>query len=199
MPIETPLPTFDVRLDEITRAERDDGWLSECERGGRFLVPTQEFVAALAGFLGQLDARPVLELCAGTGELGAALRASGVDLVATEPDPPPGAPVIRASADEALPRYRPEVVLGCFVPIDSGVDRWVMHFPSVRHYVVLGARVGGLFGSAELWENPSWTAEPLEPVGRWMLTRHDVWLPGPTPSIVRHGEVWHFHRNPSSD
>jgi hypothetical protein len=199
MSANTTLPTFKSHLDEIVRAEQDDGWLSECERGGHFLLLTQEFVAALSRFLGQLDAGPVIEVCAGAGELAAALHSAGLDLVATDSDPPPGAPVVHASADEALHRHCPAVVLGSFVPIDAGVDGLVMDFPSVRHYLVLGARVGGMLGSAALWQNPDWAAEPLEQVGRWMLTRHDVWLPGHPPSIVRHGEAWHFHRNESSD
>ena len=199
MPVEMALPTFESQCDEIARAEQGEGWLSQCERDGRFLVAARELVTALSGFLQQLEARPVLELCAGTGELGAALAAKGVDLVATDADPPPGAPVIRASADDALRRYQPEVVLGCFVPIDAGVDQLVMGFPSVRHYVVLGARIGGIFGSNGLWHSPGWSGEPLEEIRRWMLTRHDVWLPKPSPGIARHGEAWHFHRNQSSD
>ena len=190
MPVEMSLPTFHSQLDEIARAEQGDGWLSQCERVGRFLVPTQELVAALSGFLQKLETRPVVELCAGTGELAAALRTAGVDLVATDADPPPDAPVVRASADEALRRYRPKVVLGSFVPIDSDVDRLVLRFPSVRHYVVLGARVGGMLGSASLWQQPGWAAEPIEDVARWMLTRHDVWIDRRT--TLRRGEAWHF-------
>ena len=188
MPVKMGKPTFESQLDEIARAEQGDGWLSECERGGRFLVPTQELVAALSGFLGQLDAHPILEVCAGAGELAAALGAAGVSLLATDSDPPPGACLIRASADEALRRYRPAVVLGCFVPIDAGVDRLVMGSSSAQHYVVLGARVGGMLGSASLWEDPRWTAQPIEDVTRWMLTRHDVWIDRRT--TLRRGEAW---------
>jgi hypothetical protein len=184
------LPSFNSQLDEIARAEQGDGWMSQCERDGRFLVPTRELVAALSAFLRQFDAQPIVEVCAGAGELAGALRTVGVDLVATDGDPPPGAPVIRASAKEALRRYRPEVVLGSFVPIDAGVDELVMRFPSVRHYVPLGARIGGMLGSASLWEEPGWSAEPIEDVTRWMLTRHDVWIDRRT--TLRRGEAWHF-------
>ena len=186
------LPTFDSRLAEVAAAEAADGWLSRCEDDGRFLVATQDLVVALSGLLRQCSAGPVLEVCAGRGELAEAIRSAGVPVVATDADPPAGSPVVRASAEEALRRYRPAVVLGCFVPVDAGVDELVIGFPSVRHYVVLGARIGGLFGSLALWQDRGWIAEPLDRLTRWMLTRHDVWVDERT--IVRHGEAWHFRR-----
>ena len=133
-----------------------------------------------------LEAALVLDLDDGRE----ALVHRGHRLVATDADPPAPARVIRASAEEALRRYRQAVVLGCFVPIDAGVDRWVLGFPSVRHYVVLGARIGGMLGSESLWQEPGWTAEPIEDVTRWMLTRHDVWIDRRT--TLRRGEAWHF-------
>jgi len=193
--VKTTLPDFESRLDEITRAERGDGWLSVCEDDGRFLILTRELVTALSRFFRRLDAGPIVEVCAGRGELAAAIRSAGVEVVATDADPPPGSPVTRAVAEEALHRFRPAVVLGSFVPIDAGVDERVMGFPSVRHYVVLGARIGGLFGSAALWRHPGWTPEPLEDIRRWMLTRHDVWAGTPGRRLLRHGEAWHFRSN----
>jgi len=189
------LPTFDSQLEEIAAAERGDGWLDVCEQESRFLTPTRELVAAVYEFLRSLGDGSILEVCAGGGELAEAMGAAGVRVVATDADPPGGSRVIRASADEALRRYRPAVVLGCFVPVDSGVDELVMTFPSVRHYVVLGARIGGLFGADALWNHPSWTRKPLEQVSRWMLTRHDVWLGTRQQPVLRHGEAWHFKRN----
>jgi hypothetical protein len=195
MPIQLALPTFESQIDTLARAEQGDGWLSACERGGRFLVLTQEFVAALSAFLGELDASPILEVCAGAGELAAALRSAGVDLVATDSDPPPGAPVARAPAHEALRLHQPAAVLGSFVPVDAGVDQLVLGFPSARHYIVLGARVGGLLGSSCLWQEPDWIVTPIDDVTRWMLTRHDVWID--RRRTLRHGEAWHFRRRDS--
>jgi len=198
MSLSTTLPTFQSQLGEIAAAERRDGWLSACERNGRYWVPTQEFQAAFAEFLRRLSSGPILEVCAGRGELAEAISAAGVQVVATDANPPAGSRVIRASAEEALSRHRPAVVLGCFVPFDSGVDELVMTFPSVHHYVVLGARIGGLFGSAALWNDPAWTSEPLRHVSRWMLTRHDVWLGASRQKILQHGEAWRFRRNTES-
>ncbi len=188
------LPTFRSQLDRIAAAERGDGWLSVCEESGRFWVPTREFVAALAELLRSSGEGPIVEVCAGSGELAIALGAAGVEVVPTDTDPPQGSGTVRTSAEEALRRYRPAVVLGSFIPFDAGVDEEVMRFPSVRHYVVLGARIGGLFGSNALWDNPHWAAEPLEEIGRWMLTRHDVWLGLPDKPLLQHGEAWHLKR-----
>ncbi len=195
MPPAVALPTFESQLPEIAGAERGGGWLSLCEKDGQFLVLTRELATALARLLRPLGEGPILEVCAGRGELAQALRPMDVQVVPTDKGPPDGSRVIRASAEEALGRYHPKVVLGSFVPIDAGVDELVMSFSSVRHYVVLGARIGGLFGCAALWRNPGWTSRPLPEVTRRMLTRHDVWIGKPQQPIVQHGEAWHFRRN----
>jgi len=186
------LPTFESGLDEIAAAGRRDGWLCACLDADRFLLPCRELVAALAELLTSLAAGPVLEVCAGGGELSESLRAAGADSTPTDLFPPQGAPVERLSAQEALCRYRPSVVLGSFIPLDSGVDRLVLGFPSVHHYVVLGGRIGGQLGSAALWENSAWAARPLDQITPWMLTRHDVWVDKQT--VLRHGEAWYFRR-----
>ena len=195
------LPTFESQLKAIAAAEQGEGWLCVCDDAGRFLLLNRELVESLAVLLRSLTPvdHAALEVCAGRGELAQTLRSAGARVVATDADPPVGSPVVRASALEALRRYRPVIVLGCFVPIDAGVDELVMGFPTVRHYVVLGARLGGLFTSRDLWQAPGWTAEPLDGVTRWMLTRHDVWLGTPRQPILRHGEAWHFSRNERSD
>jgi hypothetical protein len=189
------LPDFDAWLDRIAAAERGDGWLSACADAGRFLAASMELVEELAALLRRLAGDgPALEVCAGCGELAAALTAAGVPLVAVDADPPAGAAVQRATATAALRRYRPTVVLGAFVPIDAGVDEVVLACRDVEHYVVLGARLNGLFGSPALWRNPAWHAAPLESLGRRMLTRHDVWLGPARQQILQRGEAWHFQR-----
>lgn len=205
-------------------AEQGAGWLAECDDAGRFLAVTRELVDALADKLRQLAGDgPVLEICAGSGELARALIAAGVRVQATDaglgagrrtaPAPsidgpyqvPPGSRVMQVlpmTAQAALHLFRPKVVLGAFVPFDACVDEAVLACPSVRHYVVLNARIGGLLGSSALWRQPGWKAEPLDAVRRWMLTRHDVWMgPAGQPdcselNILQHGEAWHF--SPSS-
>jgi hypothetical protein len=196
--VGTTLPAFDSVMEQVAAAERAEGWLSACEDAGRFLVPCRELVVSLAHWLGSLGKGPVLEVCAGRGELAESLRAAGVRVVATDVEAAEESTggVERMAAEEALRRYRPRVVLGSFVPVDAGIDRLVMEFPSVRHYVVLGARLGGLLGSALLWQAAGWTARPLDAVARWMITRHDVWIDRQT--ILRHGEAWLFSKDDRS-
>jgi len=179
----------------MAEAERGEGWLGACEDGGRFLVLCRELVASLAEVLRGLGAGPVLEVAAGRGDLAGALTAAGVGVIAIDADPPAGAPVRRAAADVALDQHRPAVVLGSFVPVDSGIDAAVVRCPSVRHYIVLSPRIGGWLGSDALWADDAWSAEPLEEVGRWMLTRHDVWMGQPDRPLLQHGEAWHFERH----
>jgi len=204
-------PSFAEVCRQIAAAEQRDGWLAACEAAGCFLVPCRELIDALAELLGRLlgeSREPVLEVCAGSGELAAALRQSGVPVQATDAEfvvPPSGGgsrlkpelqtgsgDVLRMPAEEALEKFRSRVVLGVFVPFDAGVDEAVLRFPTVRHYVVLGARLGGLFGSPALWRHPQWSAHPLDDVARWILTRHDVWFGPAEPCVLRHGEAWHF-------
>ncbi len=101
------------------------------------------------------------------------------------------------SAPAALCHFRPAVVLGVFVPHDAGVDEAVLACPSVQHYVIVNARIGGAIGSPSLWNTPGWKSKPLDEVRRWMITRHDVWLGHPgqeNGDILQHGEVWHLGR-----
>ena len=195
MTVTTALPSFQSQLDRIAAAERGDGWLCACEDDGRFLLPSRQLVESLGELLRSLGAGPVLEVCAGRGELSEALTAA-VPVVATDAGPPAGSSVHSMSAEEALGRHRPTVVLGSFVPVDAGVDEAVLRFPSVDHYVVLGARIGGLLGSAALWRTADWTAARLPNVEQWVLTRHDVWLDGPQRPLIQHGEAWHFNKAP---
>ena len=205
------LPCFAQWRSRLLAAERRDGWLDQCDNAGRFLAVNQDLVNALAATLRRLSARdPVLEVCAGGGELARGLNSSGVCVHATDAEPPSGSDVQRIAARPALRRFQGAVVLGAFVPIDAGVDEAVMACPSVRHYVVLNARIGGSIGSATLWRMTGWKARSLDVIRRWMITRHDVWLravgsqcrrPGhlsgeeqQAGDILQHGEAWHFSR-----
>lgn len=178
-------------LAEVEAAERAEGWLARCEERGVFLEPAPSLLDALAVVLRGLGGGPVLEVCAGDGALADGLRRRGVRIHPTDAAPPPagGAVVERLDAAEALRRHRPRVVLGSFVPVDAGIDRAVLDAPSVQHYLVLGARVGGVLGSAALWSTDGWRAEPLREVARWMVTRHDGWIGAGLPLLAR-GEAW---------
>jgi len=197
-PCEAPLPSFAQWRERLIAAEQGTGWLDECIDAGRFLAVSRELADVLSRILHRLAGGDrVLEVCAGSGGLARALVARGVDVEATDADPPEATTVLRLSAQAALKRFRPKVVLGVFVPHDASVDEAVLACPSVRHYVVVNARLGGALGSASLWKISGWQYEPLDAIRRWVLTRHDVWLGSAgmhRDEILQHGEVWHFAR-----
>jgi len=190
---QRPLPELDEVLHRMRCAEQSDGWLAECERRGEHLVVHRLLVERLAALLRRLSVGPILEVCAGSGRLVAALRESGLPVVAADNDSRYASSVVTCTALEALQKFRPAVVLGAFVPVDSDVDRQVMQFPTVRHYVVLAARLNGGFGTAALWRQ-GWEAQRLADVSAAMITRHDVYLGIPGRLVVQHGEAWHFAR-----
>ena len=194
--LTTALPSRAQVLAEVARAERAEGWLARCADAGRYVALHRPFADALARALRPLVAggAPVLEVCAGDGALAAALRRRGLAVVATDAEPPPGAAAVeRLSADEALARYRPAVVLGSFVPFDAGVDRRVLGESGVREYLVLNARLGGALGAECLWTHPGWHRRPLPAVSARMVCRHDVWL-GDARPLLRFGEAWRLSR-----
>ncbi len=195
---EDVLPSFAWWRAQVIAAEASSGWLAECDDAGRFLAVNRELVEALAVVLRQFaQDGPVLEVCAGSGALARPLAALGVHVQATDAEPPAGSDVLRMSGQTALRHFQPAVVLGVFVPHDAGVDEAVLACPSVRHYVMVNARIGGALGSPSLWAAPGWKSEPLDDVRRWVLTRHDVWLGHAgkkNGDILQHGEVWHFER-----
>lgn len=179
-------------LAQMAEAEAGAGWLSFCADSGRFLIVTAELVESLVEVLSGLASGELLEVAAGGGELAAALRAAGCAVTATDSEPC-GGDVLRLQAAEALRRFQPAIVLGCFVPAGSGVDAAVLAAPPVRDYVVINARIGGVCGDPALWNTSGWLAEPLPEISQRLITRHDVWL-APGRPILRRGEAWHFRR-----
>lgn len=173
----------------VEDAERDLGWLIACEEAGRYLALTRELVRSLADTLQPLQSDPVLEVCAGNGELAHALAGEGMSVITADSTDP------GRDAETVLASTRPQTVLGAFVPFDTGVDEAVLGSPSVQTYMVLNARIGGLLGSPSLWDRPDWQAIPQPEIARWMITRHDVWIPGhANGALQRHGEAWLFRR-----
>jgi hypothetical protein len=189
------LPGFALWRQRVAAAEQGVGWLDQCDDAGRYLAVSRELVTALSGILRRLAAGGrALEVCAGTGQLASCLSNGGIPVLATDVNASDDSTVLRMSAESALQQFRPTVVLGAFVPLDAGVDEAVLAFPTVQHYVVLNARVGGSLGASTLWQAAEWRAEPLTEVGRWMITRHDIWLGSGERTLLQHGEAWHFAR-----
>ena len=187
------LATYDQVVAQMGRAEQGDGWVVACEQADAFVVLNEQFVDALACVLAELCSGPIVEVCAGSGELSDALRKRSVDVIATDVDPPAETTVVRADAAEALSRYRPSVVLGSFVPFDAGIDELVSAESCVDQYVVVNARLNGVLGSTCLWQDQTWHATQMDAVSRCMICRYDVWM-GPDQPILQHGEVWFLQK-----
>lgn len=183
-------------LAEISVAERLEGWLARCQDNGRYVALTQSFVEALSAELKTFASHgsSVLEICAGDGSLAAALRAAGVAVTSTDANAIVGSDCVRLTAAEALSAYAPGIVLGAFVPIDSGVDALVLKHPTVHTYVVINARIGGELGTSSLWSTPGWTRRQMVTASERLLTRHDIWFADNRP-VRQVGEVWCFTRN----
>ncbi len=196
MEIDTLLPSYQSVIDALTEAERSDGWLNHCIEQNVYLMLNQEFITFLTDFLQGLGCRIIVEVCAGRGELASGLTANGLEVIATDAHPAPDANVINLPAGKALETFKPDTVLGCFVPHDTGVDEKVLGCSPVKHYIVVNVRLGGLVGSSTLWRHPQWKVEFVPQVARWMVSRHDVWL-GNNHKILTHGEVWHLYRRKS--
>jgi hypothetical protein len=97
-----------------------------CHQRARYLVPSGELVAWIAD---RIDGRHAIEICAGMGDLGRLLGIHSTDsaVQVSDPlvrqyyeslgqpaiDPPPD--VERISANAALIKYRPQVVVGAWV------------------------------------------------------------------------------------
>lgn len=180
-------------LTDMIAAEREAGWLAACEQAGRHLIVTRELTEAVAKLMRTFLPGPVLEVCAGGGELSVALRQHGVALVSTDAEPPAGSDVVPLDAVDALARFQPRTVIGCFVPIDSDIDRTVLAARSVERYLVIAARINGQLGSSGLWSAADWNPSPLPDISRQLITRHDTWL-GDDRGVLQRGEAWLFER-----
>src|SRR5437870_5279920 len=85
-----PLPSHEACLAKMEQAERDEGWLTWCDRRSIFVALNREFVTALAAAIG--DAQPlvpVLEIAAGRGQLAQALSQARVNVTPTDGESAP--------------------------------------------------------------------------------------------------------------
>ena len=183
-----PLPSHDDVLSRVAVAEHGSGWLAECDDAGQYVALNRQFVEALASVLLSINPHRyrVLEVCAGDGTLAAALRTQGIDMIATDVNPPIGAhEVVSLSAAAALETYTPSVVLGSFVPVDARVHEAVLATDSVQAYVVLGARTGHERGTGCPAVHPGWVCRPLPQVTSSFVCPHDVWLDNKRPLLKK--------------
>jgi len=182
--------------------EGGEGWLSYCERLEIYQLPTAEWVDALAGAILPLGAERPVEVGAGSGELGRALIERGIPFALTDPagtgsagpDPEGGSVrlggVERLGAREALERHRPDLVLSCWLPFDSGAEEMILADPGVRWYLAIVQTGPGFAGSGALWRNPAWRAAPIGEADRWSVSRSDYLSEVTADEHARHGAAF---------
>jgi hypothetical protein len=170
----------------VARLRRGELWRI-CEfdpRGPIYFVPTKEFVRALAKRLRRFR---VLEVAAGEGLLARALARRGVRIVATDSgkwERPQarmnarerrkyrdaaglslGTHVIRVDAVSAIRKFRPEIVLACWLPPGPLLARIIRAAPRV---IEIGGG-SGITGDIRCWRYPHDFLEELDALGRCRL------------------------------
>lgn len=183
------LPSHAAVTQRLLAAEKSAGWIAECDERSEYLVLCRELVAALAEQLMGLP-RPILELGSGSGELAQVLDGLRCPVVATDICPAREAVYVAArDARTALAEFSPRTVLCSFPPLDAGFDEAISLSGCVQYYLVLQTQHHCTLFSPLLRQG--WLLEPLPAISRHMITRHDVWLPGPRQDRVQHvGQAW---------
>jgi hypothetical protein len=169
-----------LRRGELERICEFNPW------GPIYFIPTRPFLRALARTIRETGARRVLEVAAGDGHLSRQLTRIAPDLriVATDSgkwEKPRarmnarerrelhgvaglklGAEVVRMDALAAIRRYRPELVLACWLPPGPPLSRIVRAAP-----LLLEIGASGFTGSPRSW--PHRFCEDLEALARCRL------------------------------
>ena len=191
--------SYEEALARLAREEQGDGWLAYCEGRGVFQWPVTEWADALAGALIPLGAKRPLEVGAGCGSLGRALRERGLPFILTDPQGATGSEealgdVERLSVEEALETHRPDLVLSCWLPFDLGAEKIIFSDGGVRWYLAIVQAGPGFAGSEALWRDHGWTARRMEEADRWSVSRADYLTEVDRGAHIRHGAAFLFSR-----
>jgi len=186
-----PAATLDRALSALPRGELE--WICEFNPlGPLYFLPTPPFLRALARRIRSRGARRVLDVAAGDGHLAAALSAHAPDLRIVASDSGKwerprarmnprerrelrgtpvagirlGPGVVRLDARAAIDRFRPDLVLACWVPPGPLLGR-ILRAP-VREVLEIGAG-SGITGDISCWRYEHEFCEDLEALGRCRL------------------------------
>ena len=198
------LKPLDAALSALRRADLE--WICELSAlGPLYLLPTREWIRALAGQLRALGARSILEVAAGDGFLTRALAAAAPELqfVASDsgawgdpkarmtaaeqrehrnlevPGIQGGDEVLQLPAAEAIRLLQPDLVLAAWLPPGALLDQLIRE--SVPHVLEIGA-AGGVTSGAWSWRHAHEFLEgPLESLCRCRLDER--------PAKVLHSRV----------
>ena len=160
--------------------------------GPVYFIPTAPFLRALARRIRSRGARQVLEVAAGDGHLTRALSAHAPDLRIVASDcgkwerpharmSPrerrelrgtavsgirPGSDVVRLDARAAIDRFRPDLVLACWLPPGPLLGRMLR--ASDRDVIEIGAG-SGITGDISCWRYEHEFCDELDALGRCRL------------------------------
>ncbi len=190
--------SYEEALARLAGEERGGGWLAYCERRGVFQWPVIEWADALAGALMPLGAKRPLEVGAGGGTLGRAIRERGLPFILTDPEGAADSEVMgdveRLNVEEALETHRPDLVLSCWLPFDLGAEKIIFADGGVRWYLAIVQTGPGFAGSEALWGDHGWNARRVEEADRWSVSRADYLTEVSHGDHIRHGASFLFSR-----
>ncbi len=186
-----PLAALDRALAALPRGELE--WICEWNLlAPIYLIPTRPFLRALARGMRACGARRVLEVAAGDGHLSAALAREAPDLEVAASDSgawerptarmnarerrelkrkeiaglAPGPGVHRLEARAAIRKFKPHLVLACWLPPGPLLSRVLRS--GARWVLEIGAG-SGITGDIRCWRFEHEFCEELDRLGRCRL------------------------------
>lgn len=155
---------------------------------------TEESIDELASAISELNAKPIVEICAGEGKASYHLRNKGVDIIATD-NYSYGFGydenlVEKLTHQEALDKYNPSLVFGSRLEFDTKRNKIVedvFRHPSVSHVVLIDEEIDKSLPK-EIYKG--WERKCLANVEKYMI------LPGDFIEHNRHSCVSLFERIP---
>jgi hypothetical protein len=116
-----------------------------CEPQGIYCFYSRPLIAGLAARIAEVGPEPALEIAAGDGTLSRFLRTTGTEIRATDDHSWSHSitfpqDVEAVSAQDALERHAPRIVLCSWPPPDNDFEARVFRTPSVERYIVITTR-----------------------------------------------------------
>lgn len=193
-------PLKNIMLHEHSGMFEWDGKKEKHGRHQKFQFFNKQFNDELAKSIQRWNPQKVLEVGAGNGWLSRMLEMRGLNTIATDNFSwklKQMYQVEKLGVKQALEYYKPDVVIGCWMPL--GTD-WTTYFratPSVKHYIIIGEVEACCGGDWKI--RKGWHRENLMNVEQWSVCRtDDTWDFFPNHEIGklsrRHSEVWAFSR-----
>ncbi len=161
-----------TQLHDHLENENKGLWLKFCKATGVFQAFSYESVKNLAEEIKKLDVTgKIVEVCAGNGKLSYWLRHFNAPSIATDDyswDISSPKYVERLPHKQAIEKYSPELVIGCWIADRPLIALDVIDSPCVRYYLHIGEGFGG--DVEKLWSRRDVTYSYLESVDRFILS-----------------------------